>query len=93
MSDSLIATSAERLFDTNVSLIYGGQPYYDVIAIDSIYIGWETKKPIKYSVIERHYKKFFTVSRKRQLLEKLKETIFLKRIAYKLAIVFLGFCF
>jgi len=57
--DAQIAASAERLFDTDVSIIYGGQPYYDISAIDSIYIKWETTKPIPFSKIKKHLNKFF----------------------------------
>lgn len=56
--DAQLTTSAERLFDTDVSLIYGGIPYYELLLVDSVYLKWEGSN-ISYRRIKSHYRKFF----------------------------------
>lgn len=57
--DAQLTTSAERLFDTDVALIYGGMPYYETMLLDSIYISWEGQEKIKPVKIQKHYREFF----------------------------------
>ncbi len=57
--DAQLTTSAERLFNTDVSLIYGGMPYYELHLVDCIYIKWEGLQKVSRSTVRHHFRRFF----------------------------------
>lgn len=74
--DAQLTTSAERLFDTDVSLIYGGMPYYHTILLDSIFISWKGSETANPNAIRKHYKQFFKEFSRRTILGEIEQKYF-----------------
>ncbi|HWQ97949.1 MAG TPA: hypothetical protein VN538_07660, partial [Clostridia bacterium] len=76
--DAQITTSAERLFSTNVALMYGGVPYYDLLLIDSIYLKWVGANNATRGRLRNHYRQFFKLFAKRTILGEIEQNYFPK---------------
>lgn len=76
--DAQLTTSAERLFNTDVSLIYGGKPYYELLLVDNIYVKWEgpQKKSNLFNIL--HFELFFRKYSARTILSETERTYFSK---------------
>lgn len=74
--DAQLTTSAERLFNTDASVIYGGMPYYEPMVIDSVYIRWNGLTNRSYHELKRHFKKFFREYARKTILGEVEQKYF-----------------
>lgn len=74
--DAQLTTSAERLFNTDVALMYGGTPYYDTLLVDSIYLKWDVPEKITIFEMRKHFNRLFTTHSKRTILGEIEQNYF-----------------
>lgn len=91
--DAQITTSAERLFDTDVALIYGGMPYYELLLIDKIHFSWICSNDLNFRKINRQYNKFFRNYSKSTVLAEIRQKYYKDSVRLQISNCVFGILF